>query len=349
MEQSSRPWTRRLIVAVVLVVGLLAAALPASAAPTTKNYSAALGGGVNGGQQVTVPTGTTANAVTLVLTNQPDSQQSFGSAQLDFTGSPLPTGVSAPGWTSTPASTIPNGVRFRLISSPTGTSVAPGASIPVTITMPATAGATELRTQVKQSNDFRGINNDFTLVPLPTQPLTIVTAGPSSTPCAGTCTPTFTSNLDGVRADLTVTSPSSFTYIAGFTPDRLRCDTIPFGPTVTPEPFRVDTVSTSPVAKTIVLTFPKALANLVPDNGTPRHPVCAGADVPFPGSSPVGVITHPHEGLLLDCSDPAYVAAVAAADPAAFLPMCVASRSRSAGKLVVTVSIAATTVDPRVW
>jgi hypothetical protein len=87
----------------------------------------------------------------------------------------------------------------------------------------------------------------------------------------------------------------------------------------------------------------------VPDNGTPHHPVCAGGDHPFPGSSSVGALTHPHEGLLLNCSDPAYTAAVAAADPAAFLPMCVASRSRNAGKLIVTVSIAATTVDPRIW
>jgi hypothetical protein len=87
----------------------------------------------------------------------------------------------------------------------------------------------------------------------------------------------------------------------------------------------------------------------VPNNGTPLHPVCAGGDFPFPGSSPVGAITHPHEGLLLNCSDPDYAAQVAAADPAAFLPMCVQSRARSAGNLVVTVSIASTSVDPRIW
>jgi hypothetical protein len=103
-----------------------------------------------------------------------------------------------------------------------------------------------------------------------------------------------------------------------------------------------------------VLTVPKALANLVPNNGTPNHPVCAGGDFPFPGSSSTegldpGTFTHPFEGLLLNCSDPAYVQAVAEADPDAFLPMCVSSRARNAGKLIVTISIQATTVDPRVW
>ncbi len=99
-----------------------------------------------------------------------------------------------------------------------------------------------------------------------------------------------------------------------------------------------------------MLTFPKALANLVPNNGTPHHPVCAGGDYPFPGSSTVGAITHPYEGLLLNCSDPAYRSAVDdSRDPDAFLPMCVKSRARSAGKLVVTVLIEESTVDPRIW
>jgi hypothetical protein len=334
------------------VVGLFAAVLPASAAPSTKNYSHSLAFGTVTGPSVTVPTGVSSQ-VRLLLTNQPDSQQSFASAQVDFAGLSLPTAVtvSRPGWTVQKLA-VPTGARYLVVNSGSMNPVRPGETLEVTVTMPGTpqtSAGTTVTTLVKQSNDFKGTNNDFTLVKTAPASLKIITAGPTGTPCAGTCTPTFTSNLNGVLANLTVTSSSSFTYIAGFTPNRLRCDTIPFGPTVTPEPFQVDTVSTSPVSKTIKLTFPKALANLVPDNGTPHHPVCAGADVPFPGSSTVGVITHPHEGLLLNCSDPAYTSAVAAADPAAFLPMCVSARSRSAGKLIVTVSIAATTVDPRVW
>ena len=348
MEPSSRSWTRRLAVAVALVVTLFAVAPPASAAPSTKNYSATLTGGANGGQVVTVPIGTTPNTVALVLTNRLDSQQSFGSAQLDFTGSPLPTAVSAPGWTTQKLS-LTGGVRFRVISAPSGGAVPPGGSKTVTITLPATkAGTTEVTTQVKQSNDFKGTNNDFTLVPPPTQPLTINTVGT----CAGTCSPTTDpSPINKVTANLTITASAPFTFVAGFTLDRLSCDEIPFGPTVTPEPFLVDTTSSAPLSKTLVLTFPKALSVLVPDNGTPHHPVCAGGDAPFPGGSSVGAITHPFEGLLLNCDDPAYLSAIAALQASGnpFLPMCVSARARSAGKLVITIQVQTTTFDPRFW
>jgi hypothetical protein len=355
MEQSSGAWARRLAIAVALLVGLLATALPASAAPSTKNYSASLSfGDATGVQSVTVPVGVSSD-VRLLITNRPDSQQSFGSAQVDFAGLSLPSAVSVsrPGWTVQQLA-VSSGARYRVINSGTSNPVPAGASLEVTITMPgAPPGETVVTTRVKQSNDFNGTNNDFTADPT-TRTQRIVTAGPLTAPCAGTCTPAFTSSMNGVVADLTVTSSSAFTYTAGFTLDRLSCDTIPFGPTVTPEPFRVDTVSSAPVSKTLVLTFSKALANLVPNNGTPLHPVCAGGDFPFPGSQSTqgltpGTFTHPFEGLLLNCSDPAYAQAVAEADPAAFLPMCVNSRARSAGNLIVTITVAATTVDPRIW
>jgi hypothetical protein len=352
MQQSSGALTRRLAVAVALIVGLLVAALPASAAPSTKNYSASLSlGGATGVQKVFVPGGVSSD-VLLVLTNREDSQQAFGSAEVTFAKGSLPSAVSVsrPGWTVQPL-VVSSGARYRLVNS--GMNPVPaGASLEVTVTMPgAPTGTTDVTTRVKQSNDFNGTNNDFTLVGTPTQPLQIVT----DSPCAGSCTPpAFTSEVNGVRADLTVTSSSAVAFTAGFTTDRLSCDTIPFGTTVKPEPFQVATDRSAAVSKTIVLTFPKALANLVPNNGTPNHPVCAGGDFPFPGSSSTegldpGTFTHPFEGLLLNCSDPAYVQAVAEADPDAFLPMCVSSRARNAGKLIVTISIQTTTVDPRVW
>ena len=361
MEPSSRAWARRLTVAVALLVGLSVAALPATAAPTTKNYSASLVGGVSG--QVTVPSGVDS-VVGIVLANQQASQQSFGSAQLDFTGASLPTAVSAPaGWTVQELA-LPGAARYRVVSLQTASPVPPGASLTVSVTMPGEpAGTTtSVATAVKQSNDFRGTNNDFTLVPATSPPLRIVTE-PAETSCEGevgepdvTCTPDDISDINRVTADLRISSTSPFTYIARFTTDRLTCDTIPFGPTVKPEPFQMDSTSTSPVSKTLVLTFPRALANLVPDNGTPHHPVCAGGDLPFPGSKPTTqaqrdakIATHPHEGLLLNCVDPLYTQAVTGAATGTILPMCVQSRARSAGKLVVTVLVQSTTVDPRVW
>ena len=365
MRTSSGSWPRRLAVAVALVVTLFAVALPASAAPTTKNYSAAFVGGVNG--QVTVPSGQ-VSTVRLRLTNQPDSQQSFASARLDFTP-PLPSKVEVfrSGWSVQPL-TAPPGTSYRVVSTPTSKAVPPGEFLEVVITMPGTQGTTGVTTAVKQSNDFNGTNNDFTLVNSP--PLKILTQ-PASSSCTGeaglpgvTCTPDFTSSVNGVTADLTITSTAPFTFAAGFTFDRLSCDTIPFGPFnpaapnpgVRPEPFFMDSVSTSPVSKTLVLTFPKALANLVPNNGTAIHPVCAGADLPFPGSSPTtqaqrdaGTATHPFEGLLLNCSDRAYIAQVTAAPAGTILPMCVSSRARNAGNLIVTVLVQSSNVDPRVW
>jgi hypothetical protein len=334
------------------------AALPANAVPTTKNYSAAFVGGVNG--QVTVPSGQTTT-VTLRLTNQQASQQSFASAQLDFTGSPLPTKVEVfrSGWSVQPLTPVPV-TSYRVVSTPTSTAVPPGAFVDVVITMPGTQGTTGLATRVKQSNDFKGTNNDFTLVNSP--PLTIVTA-PASTACTGepglpqvTCTPDDISSINKVTADLTITSAAPFTFTAGFTTDPLSCENIPFGPGVEAEPYLMDSVSTAPVTKTLVLTFPKALANLVPNNGTAIHPVCAGADLPFPGSSPTtqaqrdaGLATYPFEGLLLNCSDRPYIDQVNGAPAGTILPMCVGSRARNAGNLIVTVLVQSSTVDPRVW
>ncbi len=349
MESSSRAWARKLAVAIALVLGLLAAALPASAAPTTKNYSASLSDGTTSGPSVTVPSG---GQVGVVLKNLDTSQQAFGSAQLDFTDGPSPSAVTAPtGWTVRMA-TLTNGVRYQVVSLTSANPVPPNGSLTVAVTMPADlAGTTRVTTRVKQSNDFNGTNNDFTLTPANSPPLQIVTQS-AGTPCPSSCTPTFTSTVNGVRADLTVTGQQAFTYTAGFTTTRLSCDTIPFGPTVTPEPFRVDTFSTDPVSKTLVLTFPKALANLVPNNGTPLHPVCAGGDFPFPGSDNVGTEAAPkHEGLLLNCSDPAYATAIAnlAATGNPYLPMCVSSRARNAGNLIVTIKVESTTFDPRFW
>jgi len=361
MKQSSGAWARVLTVAIALVVGLFAVSAPVSAATSTKKYSAVLSGGVKGGQELSVPTKATGNnTVTLVLTNQQDSQQAFGSAQLDFVGPPLPgfivpptpsgllpVQVSRTGWT---VQEVVKGTRYRLVNSGTLNPVPPGTSLSVTITLPGTPGTTELRTQVRQSNDFRGTNNDFTLTSSPEQPLKIFTVGSCG---GGTCTePTFISTENKIRADLTLSASAPFTFTAGFTTAGLSCDKIPFGDKVPIEPFQVATDRSTEVSKTLVLTFPKALANLVPNNGTALHPVCAGADVRFPGSDPVGVQPN-FEGLLLNCNDPVYVDQVRAfntgVDPHPLLPMCVSARARNAGNLIITITVEPTLFDPRFW
>jgi VCBS repeat-containing protein len=293
--------------------------------------------------------------VTLTLTNDPASNQSFASAQVtvtDVTSVPArgSATTSAAGWSVGSPTVSGTTVTWLLTSTGTTSAVVPGRSLPVVLTVGAAPGTTStVTTQVKQSNDFRGTNNDFAGTPAG---LSVGWTAPPGTACTGTCAPTYTSSVNGVAADLTLTSTAPFSYVAGFTTTRLSCDTAPFGATVTPEPFQVETTGTTGVSKTLRLTFPKALANLVPDNGTPHLPVCAGADLAFPGSTATSGARYPHEGLLLDCTDPTYVQQ--AGTTASPLPMCVAARARLAGgALVLTVTVtvdpARPDVDPMVW
>jgi hypothetical protein len=288
--------------------------------------------------------------VTLTLANDATSNQSFGSARITVTGV-TGTATATPsraGWTPVTATAGGGTATLLLTSTGTTSAVPPGGSLPVVLALTAAADSSTITTQVKQSNDFRGTNNDFALTT--TDPLSVTWTLSSLTCADPTCLTSFPpSPINGVTADLTLTSAAPFTYVAGFTTARLSCDTVPFGGKVPPEPFQVSTDHTATVAKRLVLTFPKALANLVPNNGTPLFPVCAGGEARFPGSTlqPPGA-TYLFEGLLLNCADPAYVSATTGADPAP-LQMCVQSRARNAGNLIVTITVAAGTVDPMYW
>jgi hypothetical protein len=350
---ASSGWGRRLLLPLALLVTLLAAVLPASAAPSTKNYSQTLTTtGAPGASVLAVP----GSLVTLTLRNELSSSQTFGSARVTVTNvvtdpaDPAMAKASvslATGWSVGAATVSGATVSWLLTSTGTTSAIVPGGSLSVVLQLsPAVAGSpTSVTTQVRQSNDFRGTNNDFALTT--TDPLSVTWSLSCADP---TCLTSFApSPINGVTADLTLTSAAPFTYVAGFTTARLSCNDIPFGGKVPAEPFQVKTDHTASVAKRLVLTFPKALANLVPNNGTPLFPVCAGGEARFPGSTaqPAGA-AYLFEGLLLNCDDPAYVAATTGTDPAP-LQMCVQSRARNAGNLIVTITVAAGTVDPMYW
>lgn len=99
-------------------------------------------------------------------------------------------------------------------------------------------------------------------------------------------------------------------------------------------------------AKVVTLTFDKYLVQQIPDNGTPRFPICFAAPwdgwVTASGGAPIfNVVTNEYEGLLPNCG----VAGLAAGNP------CVSSRRKRAANEVVTVSIPflAGRADPKMW
>lgn len=92
------------------------------------------------------------------------SNQPFGSAQVSFpSGVFVWTPTSADhGWLTRDVSTTPGTTTLQLTTS-TGTSVAPGDMLTLTLTALTNAptGPATLTTRVKQSNDFSGTGNDF--------------------------------------------------------------------------------------------------------------------------------------------------------------------------------------------
>ena len=150
----------------VVVLGALVAAAvavaTAQAAPSTKNFT----------EQVFVTNGSDPNTFTVRLTNDKKSNQTLGSVNVSppagFTIDAARTGRT--GWTATvvPLPAVPNDVvQLRSTSNP----IAPGDSMDVSVhisspsPLPTTGcNATWLQAQAKQSNDFNGTNNWFTLL-----------------------------------------------------------------------------------------------------------------------------------------------------------------------------------------
>lgn len=155
--------------------------------------------------------------------------------------------------------------------------------------------------------------------------------------CSGSCSSTVTSSATGTSATVDATGPQSFqlltTFGYGYT---LTCDSqvasAAADPLVVETP---GTATTATVSGTVTMTFPKAIVNTVPDNGTPHMPVCIGATEPFPGSntSPLTNETEPYQGLIYDCSSSTYQADLntLSSSGAPYLAVCVSSYSKHAG------------------
>ncbi len=167
-----------------IVLGLSLFAQPAFAPPPRKQFTATIS-----------PTSAVAGVpttYTLTLTNAPGSQVDLGSANVTFPASfdDLSLGaVTAPSgktWTATLAG---NAVQLR--SPAPADRLTPGQAVSVVITATATSpGVKTITVLAKQSNNFLGSGNDFTISG--SQPT--VTVGGNATFCGGGSCTVQTSN-----------------------------------------------------------------------------------------------------------------------------------------------------------
>lgn len=144
------------------VTGLLLAltgisAAPAGASPTYKYYAA-------GADPTSIYAGR-PTLVTIGLTNQQVSNQSFGSAELTLGGLPqsaVAIDSNSGGWAWKFVGS-PN-VATVLLTSGSTPAIAPSSALTVTMTLTPTAvGTIPITTAVKQSNNFAGTGNAFNL------------------------------------------------------------------------------------------------------------------------------------------------------------------------------------------
>jgi hypothetical protein len=183
----------RIASASLVLIGVIAAAV--HAAPSTKNYTATV--------RVTDATAATnaLNTFTVTLTNDKKSNQTFGSANVT-----LPPGFSATaastdrtGWTATPAGNV---VQLRSTSN----AVAANDNIVVSVTVDsatmAGCGDAKWGVVIKQSNDFNGTNNLFSMLTVGSDltPLGSFAFAPITSPApapapAGTVVPQILVNL----------------------------------------------------------------------------------------------------------------------------------------------------------
>ncbi len=180
---------------------------------------------------------------------------------------------------------------------------------------------------------------------VPSQPFDVAQFLQNCSPTAP-CSATVTSAATGTTATVDPANTSSFQLLTSFGyGDSLTCDSLVASAAA--DPLVVQTTASgtaAAVSGTVTMTFPKAIVNTVPDNGTPHMPVCIGATEPFPGSnsSPLTNATEPYQGLIYDCSSSTYQTDISAlqSSGAAYLAVCVSSYSKHAGNetLVLTES-----------
>jgi hypothetical protein len=156
---------KRTILALVLAGSLAGAAvaLPALAAPVKKIFTAGISPGTPQGAGLSV-------IYTYTITNDISSSQTLGSANVavpsGFTvTSANPQQVTAPAGKSWTANVVGSSIQLRSGSSANALAANQSVSVTFTATDPCAVGSYTWTAQVKQSNDFLGTNNDFTLKP----------------------------------------------------------------------------------------------------------------------------------------------------------------------------------------
>ena len=173
-----RTFRRRTSVAGLLVVGVVAgslAALPAGAAPSTKWFTDTVGTSSNPtGSTVVYPVSSTGQTLYLQINNAADSNQSFGSADVDLLNDwswstpqiTTSTGVESH-WTGVIDSNNNHLIHLRNDGVGSQYGIPPGGWLQLRLTFTSPAGGIDVPTfVVKQSNDFsdsstRGTSNVF--------------------------------------------------------------------------------------------------------------------------------------------------------------------------------------------
>ncbi|MDA8394529.1 MAG: hypothetical protein M0T72_04670 [Candidatus Dormibacteraeota bacterium] len=198
---------------------------------------------------------------------------------------------------------------------------------------------------------------DFTLTassPAATSPTTSnsFSVVQSLVSCSGSVTCTADSQgSSGTTGIVAANSSGSFQLLSSFgLNETLSCDSLVA--TVTADPLVVTSYNLngsldSSVSGTVTLTFPKAIVNSVPNNGTPLMPVCVGATQPFP--TPLGSTNnpgpYPDQGLLYGCTDSAYLNSLKSGE----LGICVASYAKIHGGAEQIVIDTTSLGDPMYW
>lgn len=160
-------------------------------------------------------------------------------------------------------------------------------------------------------------------------------------------------NIDGFGG-----SAGGYQFVASFGQAPLECDSQVTTSAGDPVLVQMTAVNGAPQPYAeVTMTFPKQVVNSLANNGTPLMPVCAGAQVPFPGSVAISSETgtdespdfddaYPYQGLLQDCPS----GLVPGSSTASGL-MCVISRHKNPGASE-TVEIyvdSSFTSDPSYW
>lgn len=167
--------------------------------------------------------------------------------------------------------------------------------------------------------------------------------------CSGSCTTTNNSGTTGTNSSVNAGDTGNFFQIFTTfgTGETLNCDSAVTAPGTPVDPLFVETQTTAgTVSGTVTLVFPKSVVNSLANNGTPLMAVCAGAShaflaqVDYPGST-----DFPFQGLLYDCTDPAYLAGASGFT----LQLCVQSRAKLAGGAEKIVVFTSDLSDPGYW